>query len=516
MSALEKAVFLKSHINSERYRMTLLFLSGLTHLSFLAPGESLLDGQTIDLSYDVTKFVLLAQLFYESENSSSQWLLSSLSSIVLDFSHYGLSQFDCLVLAYFLSSTPQDHMWEAIDFHSCAFTGDCLETLLFKYHSSEPGVPAVTLANTLNVSSNSATGPSVVSLFKALERNTCLKTLDLSDNYISAGEHSEAVGQAIEGMLRVNQSLQVLKLYDCDLHDTVIGHIATGLTHNTSLQELDISENRSVTSDGWVQFFQAIQKGTTSLQTLDISVNNLRSKGVIALSQMLLYNKIITALSIIDISSSETITTEAWIQLFQVLRQHPTLSILNISENNLGREGLIALGVYVRHNKKITVLAAFACGLTDDVLKAMAANLSRESSSLREIYICANNSLTSEGWIPVFQILQQNSTLRILDVHNSYKRMEGDQGGKVVTAFTEMISRNKGIQELTISEEFIEDEHKLLARSLVQNTTLQILHVHFLSNDATILEEEIKKLKEEEGIVPSDWNRNVTGYNYDY
>ena len=45
MSAFEKAVFLKSHINIERFRMTLLFLSGLTHLSFLPPGESLLDAQ---------------------------------------------------------------------------------------------------------------------------------------------------------------------------------------------------------------------------------------------------------------------------------------------------------------------------------------------------------------------------------------------------------------------------------------------------------------------------------------
>ena len=87
MSAVEKAVFMKSHINNERFRMTLLFLSGLTHLNFLPPGEPLLGGLTIDLSSrgnEKTKFVFLAQLFYESETSSSQWLLSSLSSIVLD------------------------------------------------------------------------------------------------------------------------------------------------------------------------------------------------------------------------------------------------------------------------------------------------------------------------------------------------------------------------------------------------------------------------------------------------
>ena len=514
MSAVEKAVFMKSHINNERFRMTLLFLSGLTHLSFLPPGESLLDRQSIYLSSrdDKAKFVFLAQLFYESENSASQWLLSSLSSIVLDFSDYGLSQFDCLVLAHFLSSTSQVHVWEAIDFRYCELTGDCLEILLSKYHSSEPGVPAVTLTKTLSVRSNSLTGPSVVSLFKALERNTCLKTLHLTGNNITEGEHSEAVGQAIEGMLRVNQSLQVLNLNYCDLDDTVIGHIATGLTHNTTLQELDIRNNRSVTSDGWVQFFQTIQDGTTSLQKLNVSSNGLQSEGVIALSQMLLHNKTITALFITDISSNVTITTEAWIQLFQELRHHPTLSILNISENNLGREGLITLGECLHHNKTITVLVARNCALTDDVLKAMATNLSHESSSLREINIRDNNSLTSEGWIPFCQILQQNSSLIKLDVRNSYEPAEVDRRGNVVTALAKMISRNKGIQELTISKEFIENEHKLLVRSLVQNTTLQELSVSFVtdSKDVGILKEETEKLKQEEGIVPPDWILKIT------
>ena len=406
-------------------------------------------------------------------------------------------------------------MWEAINFPFCELTDDCLEMLLSKYHSSEPGVPAVTLTTTFYVSDNSVTGPSVVSLFKVLERNTCLKTLDLSRNNITAGEHSEALGQAIEGLLRVNQSLQVLELYHCRLDNTVIGYIATGLTHNTTLQELDIGNNPSVTSDGWVQFFQAIQKGTTSLQKYRISFNNLQSEGVIALSHMLLHNKTITTLSSSDISSSETITIEAWIQLFQVLRQHPTLSILDISENNLEREGSIALGECLHHNKTITVLEAQSCGLTDDVSKAMATtNLSHESSSLREIDISYNNSLTSEGWIPFFQILQQNSTLRKLNVRKSYKPVEVDRRGNVLTALAEMISRNKGIQELTISKEFIENEHKLLARSLVQNTTLQELCVYSVTDLSTIdiLEEEIKKLKQEEGIVPPDWNLLIINY----
>ena len=131
----------------------------------------------------------------------------------------------------------------------------------------------------------------------------------------------------------------------------------------------------------------------------------------------------------------------------------------------------------------------------------MATNLSQESSSLREIDIGDNNSLTSEGWIPFCQILHQNSSLRKLNVRDSYKPMKVDRRGNVVMALAEMISRNKGIQELNISKEFIEDEHKLLARSLAQNTacTLQVLSVYSVTdlNDTNILEEEVKKLKQE-------------------
>ena len=62
MSAVEKAVFIKSHINNESFRMTLLFLSGLTHLSFLPPGEPLLGSQ---INSAGNKFMFLAQLFYK-------------------------------------------------------------------------------------------------------------------------------------------------------------------------------------------------------------------------------------------------------------------------------------------------------------------------------------------------------------------------------------------------------------------------------------------------------------------
>ena len=48
------------------------------------------------------------------------------------------------------------------------------------------------------------------------------------------------MGRALETMLNVNKTIEVLKLSDCNITDPVAKHIITGLTKNTSLVTLDI------------------------------------------------------------------------------------------------------------------------------------------------------------------------------------------------------------------------------------------------------------------------------------
>ena len=47
-----------------------------------------------------------------------------------------------------------------------------------------------------------------VSIFRSLERNTSLEELDLSENSQLEEDDSEGVGCAIEGMLSVNRALK--------------------------------------------------------------------------------------------------------------------------------------------------------------------------------------------------------------------------------------------------------------------------------------------------------------------
>ena len=134
-----------------------------------------------------------------------------------------------------------------------------------------------------------------VSIFRSLEHNTSLKKLDLSENsHLTEGD-SEAVGCAIERMLKMNRTLKVLNLHNCGLKTA---HIAAGLTHNVSVAELDISnvdkdekegQDEFITNEGCIHLFKALHSNT-SLKKLDISYK-LGMEGSAALAEMLSCNK---------------------------------------------------------------------------------------------------------------------------------------------------------------------------------------------------------------------------------
>ena len=158
-------------------------------------------------------------------------------------------------------------------------------------------VKALNLSSTI-ISRNRIGSAGAVSRFRSLEHNTSVEEVDLSRNRELAKGDSEAVGCTIERMLSVNRTLKVLNLSHCGLDAAVVTHIAAGLSHNTSLNELNIGWNRSITSEGWVAVFKALCNNT-ALKKLDISNNNhLGMGGSLALAEMLSRNKSLTELTI--------------------------------------------------------------------------------------------------------------------------------------------------------------------------------------------------------------------------
>ena len=126
--------FLRTHINKTVFRMTLLFMAGLTKLEFVPPRQTLFSiesTKTIDFEpmHDAApsnSFFFLAHMFYESQIKINSHIIS-LESNKLDFSELSFSSFEALVISHFLSSTPMDYEWDDINVVNC-----CCQSFLFE------------------------------------------------------------------------------------------------------------------------------------------------------------------------------------------------------------------------------------------------------------------------------------------------------------------------------------------------------------------------------------------------
>jgi hypothetical protein len=114
-------------------------------------------------------------------------------------------------------------------------------------------------------------------LTRGLKENTSLLQLDLSDNRIEA-DGAELLAQA----LSINKTLQELNLSDNTIGDKGAKSLAEALTINTTLKALDLTNNR-IGYAGANALAQALGENNTSLQTLYFSGNDIDQEGKTAL-----------------------------------------------------------------------------------------------------------------------------------------------------------------------------------------------------------------------------------------
>ena len=148
--------FVRNNLVNTKFRMVLLFVAGLTKLEFVPHGESLAtlehllaDPSTADREARRQRqqlIIFLAQIFYESRLPSTGNLFL-IESNKLDFSEHPLSQFECLVIAHFLSSTAEDHRWEEINLGNSDITH-----IIDKKHRMHSKRLSLSMTNSLLVS----------------------------------------------------------------------------------------------------------------------------------------------------------------------------------------------------------------------------------------------------------------------------------------------------------------------------------------------------------------------------
>ncbi|XP_048025520.1 uncharacterized protein LOC125254758 isoform X12 [Megalobrama amblycephala] len=217
--------------------------------------------------------------------------------------------------------------------------------------------------------------------------------------------------------------LNTLKLCDCDLTEESCSALATVLTSNSSLKELDISNNNimdsgvkklqnalentkctleklrlsdcSITEEGYKALASALRSNPSHLIELDLTGNDPGQSGVKELDDLLQDQKCqLKTLRLLQSPDAE----KACKYLTEDLHNENPLLLreLNLSGHELGdtRVNQITALLQDKHCK-LNTLMLHDCGLTEKSCSALATVL-RSNSSLKELDI-SNNNLQDSG-----------------------------------------------------------------------------------------------------------------------
>jgi hypothetical protein len=235
-----------------------------------------------------------------------------------------------------------------------------------------------------------------------LESNHCLKTLCFSACPISL-EGFECLARGLSG----NTSLEYLDLSDTEMTDTDVIALVDGLGTNKTLKCLDLSNNREQSQSGRAAIERLI--GYNVLREL-ILVETQGSIGASILASCLSDNNSLEKLNLegtlVDDEDSETFRA-----LCESLRGNTTLRDLDVSCNGVLLDGVCATAL---NTMSLEILHLDCNSVTSCGIAALAHSLQGPCTLKKLILTCCN--LNDTGLHKLGEALTSNDALEVLDV----------------------------------------------------------------------------------------------------
>ena len=450
LPANEQTRLFQEHVNSGHFKMTMRFLAGRTKLANIPP----------DIMMD-TKLNYFHFLFEAKDILMTTRTLGSDEMVVR--SHYSWTPLDYYVTGHAISHSNCPWSLNFIGFindekfelfcQGCAAPGGtgCRGHISHAYFGGN-GLTSKSIQSLVNIPPhilhdmrmlhlyrNKLDGSACDLLAKAVPSMTRLEDLWLGRNPIGSGGavevikalcgsgvkhlwlYSTGIGEpdceALCELLKSSHSLQRLHIDQNNLSSEIVASIITGLSHNSSLTTLVISnshfsmvnvdsltsvvrdhskcaltmlclEDCHISSKGAVKLAAALCKNTT-LERLDLGHNPIGEhvEGATAIAKMLVENKTLTWLSLRDCH----ISSEGAVELAAALCKNSTLKRLYLDHNAIGVEGASSMSDMLQHN-----------------------------TSLEDLYLC-DDSVGEEGVSQLINSLKHNQTLRKVWLPVKYK-----------------------------------------------------------------------------------------------
>ena len=447
----QKRLF-QEHVNSGHFKMTTRFLAGHTKLANIPPDI------TMGTKLNCFHFLFEAKdisMTTRNLGSNEMVVIPHYSWTPLDYyvTGHAISHSNCSWRLYFDHSSIDDEKFKLFC-QGCAAPGGsgCTGHISHAYFGGNDltsrsiqsfvNIPPHILQymGVLDLSDTKLDESAFDLLGKVVPSLTRLEVLWLADNLVRRGGAVEVIKalchsgviklwlwntgigapdcEALCELLKSSHSLQHLHIYKNNLSSESVASIITGLSHNSSLTKLDVSnshfsmanaerlasilkdhskstlteldlEDCHISSEGAVELATALCKNTT-LKHLDLSCNPIGVEGAVA--KMLLENKTLTKL---DLRYCH-ISSEGAVELAAALCKNSTLKHLYLNHNPICVEGASSMSDMLRHN-----------------------------TSLEDLFLC-DDSVGEEGVHQLIISLKHNQTLRILVLPEKYKSETSD------------------------------------------------------------------------------------------
>ena len=245
-------------------------------------------------------------------------------------------------------------------------------------------------------------------------RGSSVKALDLKYNHLVSG----AGWQTFLNQLS-QSSIQSLALGSTNIDNSGLGELA----NISTIKYLDLGWLKFVTPPGWQSFFNRLQRRGTQLKTLDVSNNNIGNEGIAALGSLLSTSSNTMETLVMrsmksSLDHSSDITTQGWISFFNALQD----SNLNLIKLNFGRNII-----------------------NDEGMQLLVRLVSSMSSSLKELFLRENHSVTPAGWQALTGYLQSpNLVLKELEL------AENCIDDDTLVSFASALEHNKTLKSLAL------------------------------------------------------------------
>ena len=419
-------LFLK-HVNSGHFELIMRFLAGLTKLANIPP--------------DITRSTKLNYFYFLFEAKEISMTTRTLGSDEMSVSpHYSwtpldyyvtghaISHSNCSWRLYFAGSSIDDEKFELFC-QGCAAPGgtgcrghisyadfsgsDITFTSIPSFVNISPHI--LQDMRTLHLDHNKLDRSACDLLAKVVPSMTRLEVLSLHRNPIGRGgavevikalcgsgvkrlrlwntEIAERDCEALCELLKSSHSLQRLRIDQNNLSSESVASIITGLSHNSSLTDLDISNS---------QF---------SMANVDSLASVLKDHPKCTLIELYM--------------EGCHISSESAVKLAAALCENTILRSLNLTNNPIGEhvEGVTAVAKMLAENKTLTNLYLRICHISSEGAVELAAALNK-NSTLKSLYL-DHNLIGVKGASSMSDMLQHNTSLEKLYLDDDSVGEEG-------------------------------------------------------------------------------------------